>query len=161
MSIILIHLGAGRHIGYIQTKMDKEQRDQTEVLDFAAHLIYTTAMFTSRFSGLAFYHRLCELHDKLAIAIKCAVALLVVIYLPQMLLIIFHCRPVTAIWPHSWQDNVNYVCISWAEVYLSNAGLSILCDIFMFAIPLALIHMLRLPCRGKLPVVLVLLPAVV
>jgi hypothetical protein len=161
LSIILIDLGAGRHIEYIKYVLTQSQTDKTERLDFAAHLIYTTALFVCRLSGLSFYHRLCELHDRLSIAIKVAALLLVAAYLPQMLLIILHCRPVTTLWPYSWQPGFeNFVCIPWGAVYVTNSTLSLMCDLFMFAIPMALIHTLRLGTWANVRLYAVLLPGI-
>lgn len=161
LSVHLIRLGTGRHLEYIRYVMTDRQENITEELDFIAHLIYTTALFVCRLSGLAFYRRLCELHDKLFFAINCAAVLLVAAYLPQMSLIIFHCKPVTALWPYSWQlRSEDFVCLTWGLVYTVNSGLSLFCDLFMFAIPVALIHTLKMPLRGKMRLYLVLFPGV-
>lgn len=58
LCIVLIHLGSGRHIEYIQYILTNDQTNLTEVLDFVAHLLYTTALFVCRLSGLAFYRRI-------------------------------------------------------------------------------------------------------
>lgn len=141
--------------------MTPSQTEKSEVLDFSAHLIYTTALFFCRLSGLAFYRRLCELHGRLSLAIKCALVLLTAAYLPQMCLIIFHCKPVTGLWPYPWElRSGDYVCLRWGLVYTVNSGLSLLCDIFMFAIPVGLIRTISLPPSRKLHLYLVLLPGV-
>jgi hypothetical protein len=159
LSITNINFGSGRHIEYIEYVMTEAQSERMESLDFAAHLIYTSALFMCRLSGLAFYHRLCELHDNLSVAIKFTAMFLVAAYLPQMALITFHCNPVTALWPYSWQaKSVQYICLTWGLVYVINSALSLLCDIFMFAIPMGLIHALKLPFNCKLRLYLVLLP---
>jgi hypothetical protein len=159
--MFLIDIGTGRHLEYIEYVMTGAQTEESEVLDFSAHLIYTTALFCCRLSGLAFYRRLCELHDRLSLAIKCALLLLIAAYLPQMCLIIFHCKPVTGLWPYSWQTrSVDYVCLTWGLVYTVNSGLSLVCDMFMFVIPGVLIHTIQLPPRRKLHLYLVLLPGV-
>lgn len=159
LSITLINLGSGRHIEYIRYVLTESQSEKTETLDFAAHLIYTTALFVCRLSGVAFYHRLCELHDSLSVAIKCTTMFLVAAYLPQMALIVFHCNPVTGLWPYSWQEeSMHYTCLGWGLVYLVNSALSLVCDIFMFTIPVALINVLKLPLNSKLRLYLVLLP---
>ncbi|KIN03282.1 hypothetical protein OIDMADRAFT_178902 [Oidiodendron maius Zn] len=61
----LIDLGTGRHLQYIEYVLTPSQTEKSEVLNFSAHLIYTTALFVCRLSGLAFYRRLCELHETL------------------------------------------------------------------------------------------------
>jgi rhodopsin domain-containing protein len=161
LGFFLIDLGTGRHLQYIEYVMSANQTVNSEVLDFTAHLIYTTALFFCRLSGLAFYRRLCELHHRLSLAIKCALVLLIAAYIPQMCLIIFHCRPVTGLWPYSWQlRSVDYTCLTWGLVYTVNSGLSLVCDIFMFVIPVALIQTIALPPRRKLHLYMVLLPGV-
>lgn len=159
--MLTIDLGTGRHLQYIQYVLTESQTRNSEKLDFAAHLVYTSALFFCRISGLAFYRRLCELHDRLSLAIKCALVLLVAAYLPQMALIIFHCNPVTSLWPYSWQkQSIDYSCLTWGLVYTVNSGLSLVCDIFMFVIPGALINTISLPPRKKLHLYMVLLPGV-
>ncbi|KIN03383.1 hypothetical protein OIDMADRAFT_39725 [Oidiodendron maius Zn] len=161
IAILLIDIGTGRRLPYIEYVMTPSQTKTSEVLDFSAHLIYTTALFSSRLSGLAFYRRLCELHSRLSVAINCALVFLIAAYLPQMALIIFHCNPVTALWPYSWQlEYADYVCQNWGLVYAVNSGLSVLCDLVMFAIPVGLIRTLSISPRKKLHLYLVLLPGV-
>lgn len=159
--MLVINLGTGRHLQYIEYVLTEAQTVRSEVLDFASHLIYTSALFFCRISGLAFYRRLCELHDRLSLAIKCALVLLIAAYLPQMALIIFHCNPVTGLWPYSWQmKSLDYKCLTWGLVYTVNSGLSLVCDMFMFVIPGALIHTINLPRRQKIRLYMVLLPGV-
>jgi hypothetical protein len=161
LALLLIDIGTGRHLQYIEYVMTQSQTEKSEALDFVAHLVYTTALFSSRLSGLVFYRRLCELHNRLSLAIKCALVLLIVAYLPQICLIIFHCTPVTRLWPYSWQSGyMDYVCLDWELVYAVNSGLSLLCDFFMFAIPIGLIRVISLPLRRKLHLYLILLPGV-
>jgi hypothetical protein len=157
----LMKLGTGRHLEYIEYVLTAGQTEKSEVLDFSAHLIYTTALFVCRLSGLAFYRRLCKLHDRLLLAIKCALLVHIAAYLPQMFLIIFHCKPVTGLWPYSWEvGSADNVCLSWGLVYAVNSCLSLLCDILMFAIPVGLIRTISLPFSGKLRLYLILLPGV-
>lgn len=159
--MVLIKLGSGRHIEYIQYVLTEKQTNWTESLDFIAHLIYTSALFTCRLSGLTFYYRLCGKHDKLSIVIKCTVVFLIAAYLPQMCLIIFHCSPVTGLWPYAWQpEAANYVCLSWGIVYSVNSALSLVCDVLLFGIPSAMIKSLRVSTRRKIHLSFVLFPGV-
>jgi hypothetical protein len=95
--------------------LDNSKVNDTEVLDFGAHLIYTTALLVCRLSGLAFYNRItADLHGTLTWAVRGAVVFMVTAYLPQMFLIIFHCLPVTGLWPYGFQEEVDdYSCLSW------------------------------------------------
>lgn len=157
----LVDLGTGRHLEYIEYVLTPSQTKKSEVLDFSAHLIYTTALFVCRLSGLVFYRRLCELHDRLFLAIKCGFLVHIAAYLPQMCLVIFHCKPVTGLWPYLWErGSADSVCLSWGLVYAVNSGLSLLCDILMFAIPVGLISTISLPPSRKLRLYLILLPGV-
>jgi hypothetical protein len=162
LAILNIQHHAGRHIDYIHYIMTSSETAFTETIDFFAHLIYTSALFVCRLSGLAFYQRLCELHDKLSLAIKLTAGFLIAAYIPQMFIIIFHCSPVTSLWPYSFQDHVlMYKCLTWGEVYLINSTLSLACDFFMFAIPMVFIHSLMLPLPKRIRLFLVLFPGVV
>lgn len=161
LCVILINLGSGRHIEYIQYVLTESQTNITESLDFVAHLIYTSALFVCRLSGLTFYYRLCGHHDKLSIAVKCTVVFLIAAYIPQICLIIFHCRPVTGLWPYAWQpESPNFVCLSWGIVYSVNSALSLTCDILLFAIPAAMIKSLKVSKRRKIQLSFVLFPGV-
>jgi hypothetical protein len=161
LAIILINLGSGRHIEYIQYVLSESETNWTETLDFIAHLLYTSALFICRMSGLAFYLRLCQHHSKLSIAIKAGAVFLIAAYLPQMFLIIFHCSPVTSLWPYAWQPQApNFVCLMWGTVYSVNSGLSLVCDILLFTIPIFMIHSLNISRRRKIHLSFVLLPGV-
>ncbi|KAJ5706061.1 hypothetical protein N7536_001750 [Penicillium majusculum] len=161
LSIILINLGSGRHIEYIQYVLSLPTVRETEVLDFVAHIIYTTALFLCRLSGLAFYFRLTARSTKLHMSIIIAVPLLFAAYLPQIFLLIFHCRPVTGLWPYAWQvEPKTYNCLTWGLVYSVNSGLSLACDMLMFAIPAALIKGLHVSLEKKIKLSIVMFPGI-
>ncbi|KAJ5312790.1 hypothetical protein N7508_003620 [Penicillium antarcticum] len=161
LSIVLINLGSGRHIEYIQYVLSMPTVRQTEVLDFVAHVLYTTALFLCRLSGLAFYYRLTARSTKLHMSIIIAAPLLFAAYLPQLFLLIFHCRPVTGLWPYEWQTEPRtYNCLSWGLVYSVNSGLSLACDILMFAIPAFLIKGLHVSLKKKIKLSIVMFPGV-
>ncbi|KAF1356143.1 hypothetical protein BDV97DRAFT_364935 [Delphinella strobiligena] len=162
LCIILIQEGSGRHLEYIQYVLTESETDLTEVNDYAAHLIYTSALFICRLSGLAFFHRLCLRHQPLLRAIRVAAIFLVCAFLPQFFLILAHCTPVTGLWPYAWQPNAgNYSCVTWGTVYVTNSGLSLVCDFVVFSIPLAMISLLKLSKSRKVMLVFVLMPGVV
>ncbi|KAJ5612978.1 hypothetical protein N7510_006172 [Penicillium lagena] len=161
LCIILINLGSGRHIEYIQYVLPMTTVRKTEVLDFVAHILYTTALFTCRLSGLAFYYRLSARSGKLHQAIIVAVPLLLAAYLPQFFLLLFHCRPVTGLWPYGWQhETTDYKCLSWGLVYSVNSGISLACDVLMFIIPAILIKQLHISREKKIKLSLVMFPGV-
>lgn len=159
LCIILIKLGSGRHYDYIQYVMPLNRVKVTETLDFAAHIIYTTALFTCRFSGLLFYHRLCAQSRRFVITIRCAAALLFLAYIPQLILLILHCLPVTSLWPYAWQPGVDdYTCLAWGVVYVTNSGISLVCDMLLFGIPLAIIRFVKLSRKRKIGLALIFFP---
>ncbi|KAK2000334.1 hypothetical protein LX36DRAFT_709469 [Colletotrichum falcatum] len=161
LCIILINIGSGRHFEFIQFVMTQSILDQTEILDFTAHLIYTSALLFCRFSGLAFYHRVCAVHSRFLLAIKGAALFLLASYLTQMLLIIFHCLPVTALWPYAWQTQfIDYKCLPWGFVYGINSAVSLLSDFVLFGIPIAMLRMLDMTRKRKIQLACILLPGV-
>lgn len=161
LSIVLINLGSGRHIEYIQYVLPMSTVRQTEVLDFVAHIIYTTALFLCRLSGLAFYYRLSARYGKLHTSILVAAPFLFAAYLPQLFLLIFHCRPVTGLWPYGWQSEpIDYKCLSWGLVYSVNSGVSLACDVMMFVIPAILIKQLHVSKKNKIKLSMVMFPGV-
>ncbi|KAF7552645.1 hypothetical protein G7Z17_g4160 [Cylindrodendrum hubeiense] len=161
MSIWLINMGSGRHYYYIQYVMDMDTVELSEVVDFAAHIIYTTALLFCRISGLALYYRLCKLHDGLLTSIRIVFAVLIAGYLPQLFLLIFHCNPVTGLWPYDWQPDADkYTCLQWGLVYSVNSGVSLLCDLLLFGIPIVMLRVLEMPRRRKIQLGCILLPGI-
>ncbi|KAK7420933.1 hypothetical protein QQX98_002497 [Neonectria punicea] len=161
LSIWLIRLGSGRHYDYIQYVLDMDTVKLTEVLDFASHIIYTTALLSCRISGLALYYRLCKLHNGLLMAIRIVFGILIAGYLPQLFLLIFHCNPVTALWPYDWQPGAeNYTCLQWGLVYSVNSSVSLICDLLLFGIPIVMLRVLEMPRRRKIQLACILLPGI-
>lgn len=99
---------------YIRHVLTLSEINATEINDYVAHLTYTTALFVCRLSGLAFFHRLCVRHEALIRTIYASVAFLVCAFIPQFLLILLHCKPITGLWPYPWQPEYgHYTCLSW------------------------------------------------
>ncbi|PHH82180.1 hypothetical protein CDD82_6738 [Ophiocordyceps australis] len=161
LCIELIRLGSGRHFDYIQYVLDVPTVQTTQVLDFAAHIVYSTALLLCRVSGLAFYYRVCGMHHGFHVAIRAVFVILVAAYLPQILLVIFHCRPVTGLWPYGWEPGTEqYVCLQWGLVYVVISTISLFCDLLLFGIPVAMLKILEMPRRRKIQLGCILLPGI-
>ncbi|CAF3567514.1 unnamed protein product [Fusarium graminearum] len=161
LCIELIKLGSGRHFAYIEYVLDMPTIEYTEVLDFVAHIIYTTALLLCRMSGLAFYHRLCAVHDRLRLGISVVFGILIAGYIPQLLLIVFHCTPVTGLWPYEWQRGFeDYTCLQWGLVYSVNSSVSLICDFLLFGIPIVMLRVLEMPRKRKIQLGCILLPGI-
>ncbi|KAF4449596.1 hypothetical protein F53441_7163 [Fusarium austroafricanum] len=161
LCIKLINMGSGRHFDYIQYVLDMPTIEQTEVLDFIAHIIYTIALLFCRMSGLAFYRRLCAVHDGLRLSIKVVFGILVAGFLPQLFLIVFHCTPVTGLWPYEWQPGFDkYTCLQWGLVYSVNSSVSLICDLLLFGIPIVMLRVLEMPRKRKIQLGCILLPGI-
>ncbi|KAF5675838.1 integral membrane protein pth11 [Fusarium heterosporum] len=161
LCIKLIQLGSGRHFAYIEYVLDMPTVEYTEVLDFAAHIVYTTALLFCRMSGLVLYHRLCAIHDRLRLSIKIVFGVLVAGYIPQLFLIVFHCMPVTGLWPYEWQPGfADYTCLQWGLVYSVNSSVSLICDLLLFGIPVVMLRVLEMPRKRKIQLGCILLPGV-
>ncbi|KAK3934229.1 integral membrane pth11 [Diplogelasinospora grovesii] len=159
LCVWLINMGSGRHYEYIQYVMPLETVELSEVVDFAAHIIYTTTLLVCRLSGLAFYQRICSLHAEFLLAVRILAGVLVAGFLPQIFLLIFHCRPVTALWPYDWQPHADeFTCLQWGVVYSVNSGVSLFCDLLLFGIPIAMIYILDLPPKRRVQLACILLP---
>lgn len=161
LSIILIRLGSGRHIQYIQYILSNPTINNTEVLDFAGHILYTCALLLCRLSGLAFYWRFADRTPWMQRAIKAAWLFFCGVFLCQLMFLIFHCLPVTGYWPYAWQEeeSARYTCLAWGTVYVTNSGLSLVCDVLLFSIPATLIARLqKANMMKKLKLSLLLLP---
>ncbi|KAH0335792.1 hypothetical protein KCU81_g8859, partial [Aureobasidium melanogenum] len=159
LCLVLIYEGSGRHIAYIQYVLTLPEVEKTEVVDYAAHLIYTATLYFCRLSGLAFFSRICSTHPTFRIAIWACGAFLTAAFIVQFLLILLHCLPVTGLWPYAWQTTSRtYKCLNWGVVYVTNSGLSLVNDIFLFSIPIAMISVLQLPKGRKIMLTIVMLP---
>lgn len=161
LCIELIRLGSGRHFAYIENILDNDTMLLTQLLDFIAHIVYTVALLLCRVSGLAFYFRLCSLHTKFRIAIQVVFGVLIAGFLPQMLLLIFHCRPVTGYWPYPFQPEFKqFKCLEWGLVYSVNSAVSLLCDLLIFGIPIAMLWTLEMNRKKKIQLASILLPGI-
>jgi len=161
LCIKLIMMGSGRHFEYIQYVLDLETVKETQILDFAAHLIYTTSLLLCRLSGLAFYHRLSSRNPRFVLAIKIVFAVMIIGYIPQIFLIIFHCIPVTGLWPYDFEPHYEeYDCLPWGVVYSVNSVVSLLCDLFLFGVPVFMIRMLNISRKKKIQLGAILLPGI-
>ncbi|KAI5289453.1 hypothetical protein KEM54_003840 [Ascosphaera aggregata] len=159
MSIYNIRIGTGRHIEYVQHVLDLSTVRYSEELDLVAHILYSTALYTARLSGVAFYQRVAAKPSLLHTIIIWAYPVLTVAFLTQLFLLIFHCTPVTSKWPFAWQpETIDYHCIPWGVVYLANSGLSLACDMLIFVIPGVLIHQLHTNKQRKFQLALVMFP---
>ncbi|EFZ02302.2 hypothetical protein X797_000198 [Metarhizium robertsii] len=159
LCIELICLGSGRHFAYIQYVLPVDIVMRTQILDFVAHIIYTVALLVCRISGLAFYYRICSVHHGFLIAIQAVFAVIVAGFMPQLFLLIFHCRPVTGLWPYGWEPGwERYTCLQWGLVYSVNSSVSLVCDFLLFGIPVAMLKILEMPRKRKLQLACILLP---
>jgi hypothetical protein len=132
---------------------------KTEVLDFWAHLIYTTCLLICRLSGLAFYARVAERHLWLTWAVRITAVIIVALWIPQMALIIVHCIPLTASWPYAFEPTYgDYVCLQWGIVYVTNSVISVLCDMALFIIPAVLIKGLKITIGEKFKLIGIMMP---
>lgn len=154
-----MHLGAGRHHVYHEYLLGNARHDEIQKIDFVAHLVYTTALLLCRLSGLAFYARLSDRTEKLIWPIRAAAVTMAAGYLAQMSLLIFHCLPVTALWPQPFQaDAIDYKCLRWPTVYITNSSVSLICDLMLFVIPTIIITELHISRRRKVQLSLIMMP---
>ncbi|TGZ79813.1 hypothetical protein EX30DRAFT_308504 [Ascodesmis nigricans] len=161
LMIALILYGSGRHMAYVRL-LPNDIQLLTQELDFYAHIIYAAQLYTCRLSGLAFYRRLSQRHNKLLLAITAGTVFITAAFLPQIFLIVFHCSPVTALWPYTWQPEFErYTCMQWGIVYATNSAISVGGDLVVFAIPIAIIAVLKADRKKKMKLSAILLPGVV
>ena len=159
LGVVLINLGSGRHYAYIQYGRPLSEVNTTQVLDIVARIMYITALVLCRGSVLAFYARLASKHYRLKYMIWGTTAFVVAAFVTQLFLVIFHCSPVTFLWPYDWQPEfADYDCMNWGNIYISSAAISIACDLALLAIPIWLLYLLQTNKKSKILLSLVLLP---
>ncbi|KAK4962737.1 hypothetical protein LTR10_000364 [Elasticomyces elasticus] len=163
LAIATLDLGEGRHIYWIilQGMIDQNVVSKQEIMDFALHLVYNTALYCCRLSALAFFQRLSGSQKSVRLMVYIGYGVITAMYLPQMFTLIFHCSPVTALWPYDFQvESSNYKCMSWGLVYLVNGVLSLASDLMLFAIPARLISAINTDKATKAKLALILYPGV-
>ena len=163
MAIATLDLGEGRHILWIvlQGMIDQSVVSKQEIMDFALHLIYNTALYCCRLSALAFFQRLSGGQTGVRRLVYVGYGIITAMYLPQMFMLIFHCKPVTALWLYDFQvESSNYTCLSWGMVYLVNGVLSLASDLMLFATPARLISAIDTDKATKAKLALILYPGV-
>ncbi|KAK3070041.1 hypothetical protein LTR53_011135 [Teratosphaeriaceae sp. CCFEE 6253] len=163
MAIATLALGEGRHIYWIvlQGLIDVNVVAKQEIMDFALHLVYNTALFCCRLSALAFFQRLSGGQKGVRMMVYVGYGVITAMYLPQMFTLILHCHPVTALWPYDFQvESSQYTCMSWGLVYLVNGCLSLASDLMLFAIPARLISAINTDKATKAKLALILYPGV-
>ncbi|KAF4582148.1 Drug resistance protein [Ophiocordyceps camponoti-floridani] len=137
----MILYGSGRPFIFRKLILPDEQFDVTQSLDTISQLLYATAMILGRASGLAFYHRICALYNEFLIIIKFILCIIFLGYLAQMSLIILHCLPLTTLWEPSPREK--YKCMQWIDVQGVNSAVSLLSDLLVFGVPLAMLRVLK------------------
>lgn len=161
LCIVLVHIGAGRHIAFLGYLTDDAGYERFQIIDSVAHLIYITALMLCRVSGLAFYYRICSLHREFFMGIKIVFGILITAYLVQAGLIIFHCAPVTLLWDPTFPGDTRMDhCLMWNDVYVSSSIISLISDFFLFGIPVAMLWVLEMPQKRKVQLACILLPGV-
>lgn len=158
---MLINIGAGRTFPFLEFVVDDATYEQMQTIDSVAHLIYCTSLLLCRISGLAFYYRICSLHKEFLLSIKVIFAALMLGYVAQICLIVFHCRPVTLQWaPTTEADIGKYTCLYWYEVYVAVSSISLASDLLLFGLPAAMLKILEVPRKQKVLLACVLLPGI-
>ncbi|EQL02552.1 hypothetical protein G6O67_006294 [Ophiocordyceps sinensis] len=161
LCIQLINLGTARTPEFIDFAIDDAQWETQQIFDSIAHMLYATALVLCRVSGLAFYYRICALHKEFLVAIHAIFAVLVAGYLAQMCLVIFHCQPVSLLWaPTTFEDSLKFDCLDWVEIYGAISGISLICDLLLFGLPVAMLKALDMPRKRKVQLACILLPGI-
>lgn len=165
LCIELILLGGAREGIFFEWVLPVQIYQKIQVVDSVEHLVYSTALLLCRMSGLAFYYRICALHKEFLVAIRVIFAVLIVGYLVQTLLIIFHCKPVNLAWVPFSEDGTlllgsEFSCLPWWEVHITVSAISLACDLLLFGLPVAMLQMLEMPRKQKVQLACILLPGI-
>ncbi|KAJ6442170.1 integral membrane protein pth11 [Purpureocillium lavendulum] len=155
--LYIIALGMARHPEFMAFFGTEAQFVTIEVTDTAAHLIYSTSLWLCRISGLAFYYRMCSLHQEFLVCIKVFFGLLTVGFVAQVLVVFFHCWPLSLLWrPYPGI----YKCMEWTTVAVIVSAISLACDLLLFGIPAAMLWVLKSSRKKKIQLACILLPGV-
>lgn len=154
-------MGAGRNFAFTNFVVDDVTYQHIQTIDSVAHLIYCTSLLLCRISGLALYYRICSLQKGFLLSIRAIFVVLILGYVAQICLIVFHCRPVTLQWaPATEEDVYKYKCMYWYEVYVAISSISLASDFLLFGLPAAMLKMLHVQRKQKILLACVLLPGI-
>ncbi len=147
----IIDLGCGLHIWAIPPPQ--------LVLMFkhlvALQLIYTTALWLCRISGLAFYARLCKDVTRFRMHMWAASIFVTSVFITQFLVLALQCIPLKAL----WGDGPGK-CMTTRAAFISTAAMTIVCDSLILLIPIRIIWDLKMNRRRKILLALTLLVGV-
>lgn len=161
LCILLMAHGSGRHYAYLLYVAPRSDIRLIQTLDFSAGIVYVTCLLLCRLSGLAFYHRVVDVHPSFLRAIRGFAALFGACFLAQLCLIVFHCWPVTSLFPYRWEtDHGEYACMDWGVLHAVVSALSLLCDVLLFGIPVAILSILKMSRKRKVQLAGILMPGV-
>ncbi|PHH89219.1 hypothetical protein CDD83_6472 [Cordyceps sp. RAO-2017] len=164
LAIRQIQLGGGRDYLFEELVMDEATQATLQTYDTVSHIAYITALTLCRLSGILFYYRICRLRHEFLIGLRFCFGIVVVAYLMQVSLIAFHSMPVSALWTPELafvdEDDIVYF-IQWGQVHIVISITSLLCDLLLFGIPVAMLRILKtMPKKQKVQLACILLPGI-
>lgn len=153
--------------GY-HTRDVPELSEQDKILSdkvfFAQGLLYNPVLGLVKWSIILFLTRLDDWRRNFRWTLVALQVFNVAYMVSVFLVVVFQCSPVHMYWNHHKTDNLvegkivndGYTCIDQASFSLSTAGLSVLTDVAILLVPIAMMRNLRMPTRRKLAVIFVL-----
>jgi len=131
---------------------------------FAQGLLYNPVLGLVKWSIILFLLRLDDRRRYIRWTLIALQVFNIAHMVSVFLVVVFQCSPVHMYWNHHKTDelvdgrivNDGYTCIDQASFSLSTAGISILTDVAILLVPIAMMWNLRMPVRRKLAVTLVL-----
>jgi len=147
----IIDLGCGLHIWAIPPPTLVSMFKQL----YAVQLIYTTALWLCRVSGLAFYSRLCKDVTRFRTHMWLASIFVTAVFIAQFLILALQCIPIQAL----WHDGPGQ-CMTTRAAFISTAAMTITCDSIIMLIPVRIIWDLKMNRRRKILLALTLLVGV-
>lgn len=142
MALVLeiINLGCGLHIWAIPPLMLVSMFKHL----YAVQLIYTTALWLCRISGLAFYSRLCKDVTRFRMHMWLASIFVTAVFITQFLILALQCIPIQAL----WHDGPGQ-CMTTRASFISTGAMTITCDSIILLIPVRIIWDLKMNRRRK------------
>jgi hypothetical protein len=145
-------------------ELSQQDKILSDKIFFAQGLLYNPVLGLVKWSIILFLIRLDDRRRYIRWTLIALQVFNVAHMVAVFLVVIFQCSPVNMYWNHHKTDelvegkivNDGYTCIDQASFSLSTAGISVLTDVAILLVPIAMMWNLRMPTRRKLAGIFVL-----
>ena len=145
-------------------ELSMQDRILSDKVFFAQGLLYNPVLGLVKWSIILFLIRLDDRRRHIRLTLLILQVFNIAHMISVLLVVVFQCSPVHMYWEHHKTDqlvdgtivNNGYTCIDRASFSLSTAAISVLTDVAILLVPIAMMWDLKMPVRRKMAVIFVL-----